>query len=294
MLKVADTTVKSEDGHLDQAKRFVAAQAHDPIEVAQAQARFANAKSALAQAQSNEAIALANLRSAIGWVDPSNSPTVAANWPVPADADPPPLAALVQTARKLRPEIVQLDKQVLEAADASLTAAHAERRPILSANAGDPVVARLGQLGSTAELDRQHLACRWQLYDGGKSAADSRVARGNLELAAAQRDGLLVTLTSQLDSARAQIVANRENVRASNEAVTAAPRAQLQARRSPLQPGPRQPDRARRRPDRRHHRRRQPRPGRLPARHRLGPAPPLHRPVLTGTVSLLSRPGVTI
>ena len=68
---VAQATVKSEDGHLDQARRFVAAQAHDPIEVPQAQARDANARSALAQAQSNEAIALANLRSAIGWVDPT-------------------------------------------------------------------------------------------------------------------------------------------------------------------------------------------------------------------------------
>src|SRR6185503_17007358 len=63
LVQFAEATVKSEDAHLDQARRFVAAQAKDPIEVAQAQARDANAKSALAQAQSNEANALANLRS---------------------------------------------------------------------------------------------------------------------------------------------------------------------------------------------------------------------------------------
>ena len=225
LVVVAETTVKSEDGHLDQAKRFVAAQAKDPIEVAQAQSRDANAKSALAQAQSNEAIALANLRSAIGWIDPTSSPTVAGNWPTPSEADPPQLAQLVETSRKFRPEIVQLDKQ-LEAADASLDAAHAERRPVLSANAATQWA------GATDNWDKEPswnagLALTWQLYDGGKASADIRIAHANVELTAAQRDALLVTLTSQLDSARAQIVANRANVQASTEAVTAA-RAQLQ------------------------------------------------------------------
>jgi len=224
LVVVADATVKSEDTHLDQAKRFVAAQAKDPIEVAQAQARDANAKSALAQAQSNEAIALANLRSAIGWVDPERSPTVAANWPTPSEADPAPLTVLVETSRKLRPEIVQLDKQ-LEAADASLTAAHAERRPVLSASASTLWAPGTGDWDPQPSWNAG-LSLTWSLFDGGKSAADARVAHANVESAAAQRDALLLTLTSQLDSARSQIVANRANVQASTEAVAAA-RAQL-------------------------------------------------------------------
>jgi outer membrane protein len=224
LVVVAETTVKSEDAHLDQARRFVAAQAKDPIEVAQAQSRDANAKSALAQAQSNEAIALANLRSAIGWVDPANSPTVAASWPLPSDADPPGLASLVDAARKGRPEIVQLDKQ-LEAADASLTAAYAERRPVLSASA-QTQWSPGSRDWSPQPTWSAGLQLSWSLFDGGKSAADARVASANLQNAIAQRDALLVSLTSQLDSARSQIVANRANVQASNEAVTAA-RAQL-------------------------------------------------------------------
>jgi len=224
LVVVAETTVKSEDAHLDQARRFVAAQAKDPIEVAQAQSRDANAKSALAQAQSNEAIALANLRSAIGWIDPTSSPTVAGNWPTPSDADPPGLAQLVETSRKFRPEIVQLDKQ-LEAADASLDAAHAERRPVLSASAATQWAPGSSDWRPEPNWNAG-LSLTWQLYDGGKASADARIAHANVELAAAQRDALLVTLTSQLDSARAQIVANRANVQASTEAVTAA-RAQL-------------------------------------------------------------------
>jgi outer membrane protein TolC len=220
LVLVAESTVKSEDGHLDQARRFVAAQAHDPIEVAQAQARDANARSALAQAQSNEAIALANLRSAIGWVDPANSPTVAASWPAPSDTDPPGLAPLVDAARKARPEIVQLDKQ-LEAADASLTAARAERRPVLSATA-QTQWSPGSRDWSPEPTWSAGLQLSWSLFDGGRSAADARVAHANLQSASAQRDALLVSLTSQLDSARSQIVADRANVTASTEAVAAA------------------------------------------------------------------------
>jgi outer membrane protein TolC len=225
LVLVATATVQSEDAHLDQARRFVAAQAHDPIEVAQAQARDANARSALAQTQSNEAIALANLRSAIGWVDPASSPTVAVNWPVPPETEPSGLEALVDTARKSRPEIVQLDK-LLAAADANLAAARAERRPVLSATAQTQWLPGSNDW-SPQPTWSAGLSLTWSLFDGGKSAADQRIAAANLTAAAAQRDALLVQLTSQLDSARSQIIANRANVAASTTAVAAA-RAQLQ------------------------------------------------------------------
>jgi OMF family outer membrane factor len=225
LIAVAQATVKSEEGHLDQAKRFVAAQAHDPIEVAQAQARLANARSSLAQAVSNEAVALANLRAAIGWVDPTRAPEVDPNWPVPSDQTPPDLAALTADARQHRPELYALDKQ-LEAADASLTAAHAERRPVLSAFALAQYSPVTGNAFDFTTNDQPvwsaGLTLAWNLWDGGKSRADVHVARANLQNAAAQRDELLVTLTSTLEAARAQILANRANVQASNEAVQAA------------------------------------------------------------------------
>jgi outer membrane protein len=224
LIAVFEATVKSEELHLDQARRFVAAQAKDPIEVVQAQARAANARSSLAQAQSSAAVALANLRSAIGWVDPQVTFVVDQSWPSVPTEDPAGLVALVETARKRRPEIAQLDLQIV-AAEASVTAARAQRRPVLSAQANTGYDPGSGSWDAEPTWNAG-LTLSWDLYDGGRSAADVRAARAGVAGAIAQRDQLLVSLNSQLDAARAQIISNRANVTASTEAVEAA-RAQL-------------------------------------------------------------------
>jgi len=238
LVTVAETTVKSEEQHLDQARRFVAAQAKDPIEVVQAQARAANAKASLAQARSSAAIALANLRSAIGWVDPNKTVGVSESWPTaPRNEAPPALPALVDSARKSRPEIVQLDRQVA-AADATIDVAQLSRRPVLSADArtswspGGSYAEDPATRSFATDWDLSHpqwsvgLNLSWQIFDGGRQAADIEIATAQRESALAQRDALLLSLTTQLEAARAQIEANRASIAASTEAVDAA-RAQL-------------------------------------------------------------------
>jgi outer membrane protein TolC len=221
---VAETTVASETNHTDQARRFVQAGQYDPIQVSQAEARLANARSALAQAQSNEATALAALRAAIGWVDPTTTLGVDPRWPTPSSQIPGPLPQLLDTARKARPDIIQLDKEII-ASDYSLEAAHAERRPVLSGIATigwDPNGIQSPYSWHPQPTWTAGLTLSWLLWDGGKSKADVHVARGNLDIAIATRDQLLVTLVSTLENARAQIVTNKANVQASNEAVVAA------------------------------------------------------------------------
>ncbi|HEY1549775.1 MAG TPA: TolC family protein [Kofleriaceae bacterium] len=217
---VAQATVKSEEGHVDQAKRFVAAQAKDPIEVAQAEATLANAKSAEAQAESNEAVALATLRAAIGWLDPSRQPAVDPNWPSPPNDSPGDLQQYVETARKHRPDLVALEKDIV-AAQLSAEAAHAERRPALGA------AASIGWTPNSYNWDPQPtwsaaLTLSWALWDGGRSAADVRVANANEISAEAQRDSLLVTLVSTIEQYRTQILSNKASVASSTEAVRAA------------------------------------------------------------------------
>jgi outer membrane protein TolC len=224
LIAVADATLKSEELHLDQARRFVAAQAHDPIEVAQATARAANARAAAAVARSNHAIALANLRAAIGWIDPAATIAVDPAWPIPDDAEPPPLPALVEQARTHRPELTQLERQVA-AADASVEAARYERRPVLSASASTAYTIANTNYRNEPTWSAG-LTLSWAAFDGGRAAADVRIAEANRAGALANRDALLLSLTSALDGARAQIVANVAAAAASREAVTAA-RAQL-------------------------------------------------------------------
>jgi outer membrane protein len=224
LIAVAEATVKSEETHLDQARKFVAAQAKDPIEVVQAQARAANARSALASAQSDAALAMATLRSAIGWGDPEVSFVIDQQWPTPPTADPPNLPTLVGNARKQRPEILSADKQII-AAEANLDAARASNRPVLSASAQTQWGPDQNDWGPEPTWNAG-LVLSWQIYDGGSSRASMRIANANLTSAKASRDALVISLTSELDAARSRIVANRANVTASTEAVEAA-RAQL-------------------------------------------------------------------
>jgi outer membrane protein len=224
LVAVAEATVASEEAHLDQARRFVAAQAKDPIEVAQAQARAANARAALAQASSAMAIALANLRASIGWIDATRSPVPDPTWPIPPEEDPPELTSLVERARKQRPELVALDRQIAAAA-ATVEAADAQRRPVLAATASTQWSPSTTDAAPEPTWSAG-LTLSWQLFDGGRARADQRIARANAASAEAQRDSLLVSLTSQLELARAQIASSRGGLAASAEAVTAA-RAQL-------------------------------------------------------------------
>jgi len=150
---------------------------------------------------------------------------VTPDWPTRPTGELPALDALVERARRQRPELVQLDKLAL-AADAGVTAARAERRPVLSASAQTQWSPGTGNWSPEPSWSAG-LSLTWSLFDGGRAAADTRIAQANLQNAAATRDALLVSLTSQLDSARSQIVANRANVQASTQAVSAA-RSQLQ------------------------------------------------------------------
>jgi outer membrane protein len=220
LLLVAQATLSSEEAHLDQSRRFVAAQARDPIEVALAQARAASAKSALAQAESNFAVALANLRAAIGWLDPTRQVITEPSWPQPSAQSPPMLIELVRAAQARRPEIAQLDKLIL-AAEASVEAAAAERRPVLSAAASTQWTPDSSDWAPQPSWTAG-VTLSWQVWDGGRSAANVRIARANLLAARAQRDLLLVGLTSVLEATRARIIASTANVQASTEAVTAA------------------------------------------------------------------------
>jgi outer membrane protein len=212
--------VDSEAVHVEQARRFVAAGARDPIEVAQVTARAASARSALAQAQSNLAVALGNLRAAIGWIDPTRQVTTELVWPTPPSAERPALAALVATARARRPELLRADKHI-EAARAQRASAAASRRPVVSAFANTQWAPDTDD-ATPQPTWNAGVTLSWTAWDGGRAAAEAQVAGAELAAAEAARDALLVSLTATLESARARIDASAASVAASTEAVASA------------------------------------------------------------------------
>ncbi len=132
----------------------------------------------------------------------------------------------MSSPRAHRPEIVQANK-LIASDDSSLAAARYERRPTLTASASTQWNPGTDLSNEPQPVWAAGVTLSWSLWDGGKSNADVRLADATLKSAYASRDALLVTVTSQLDSARSQILANKANVSASTEAVTAA-RAELQ------------------------------------------------------------------
>lgn len=220
LVVVAQAAVDSELLHLEQAKRFVAAGSRDPIEVAQAQARAASARSSLAQAQANHAVALGNLRAAIGMVDPEQQVETELTWPGPPPQSELAAPALVAQARARRPELAQLDKQ-LAASEAQLGEVEVSRRPVLSAFANTQWGPDSSDWAPQPSWN-VGVTLSWTAWDGGRASAETKVARANLRAVQAQREALLVSLTSAVESARARIVANGASVGSSNEAVAAA------------------------------------------------------------------------
>jgi outer membrane protein TolC len=205
---VAEATLKSEDGHLDQAKRFVAAQAKDPIEVAQAQSRDSTAKSTLAQARSNEAVALANLRAAIGWIDPSRAPAVDPNWPTPSDEQPPELSQLVESAGNWSPQPTWSASLTLSWALWDGGRSWADQR-IASANVTSAIASRdalLVSLTSALESSRAQIVANRASVDASTEAVTA--AQAQLKLAEAR---YTQGLGSQIELADAQTAVTTAN-----------------------------------------------------------------------------------
>ena len=129
------------------------------------------------------------------------SPAVDPNWPVPPDQEPPEL----DRARRHRAQAPPRDRRSStsrsQASDASIDAAHAERRPVLSAQRIDRSGRRHSDDWSPrADVERRPRRCRGSCSTAAAAAADVRDRqREPRRRRRRQRDALLVSLTSQLE-----------------------------------------------------------------------------------------------
>ena len=167
---VAQTTVKSELGHVDQAKRFVAAQAKDPIEVAQAEATLANAQSAeaLGREQRGRRAREPALRDRLARSGAPAGRSIRTGRhrrrerPATSASTSRPRASIGPTSSRSRRTSSRRRR--------APTAAHAERRPTLGASGIDRLYARDRKLEPAADRGRAGLTLSWALWDGGQAA----------------------------------------------------------------------------------------------------------------------------
>ncbi|WP_299363131.1 TolC family outer membrane protein [uncultured Paracoccus sp.] len=198
-------------------------------DVSLAEAQLAATRAALASAQGNLEIAREDYRAAVGRV--------------PGDLDPPPprpdrpatLASAQAVARTTHPAILQAQRATA-ASELQVAAAAAERRPMLTGQAGvsgtrQPEASRnaLGlptgtQTGTSGTLSAG-IELNQTLYAGGRLSSQHRramasrdAARSALLNTARQVDQAVGVAWANIDIAQAQIVAINEQISAARQA----------------------------------------------------------------------------
>lgn len=177
-------------------------------EVAQAEARLAEAQAGLAAAEGDEASALTRLKTLAG-----KPITPAAPLPGPP-AVPSSVDATVAQAVKHNPQLAQADAMV-SSARAGVAASKAERLPTLDAYAQASSVRDQFFPGYKADSASAGLRLRWKLFSGGQLSAKQRSAEAGLR--ASRSDYALAH-----DAVEQQATQGFEAVRAARAVLTAA------------------------------------------------------------------------
>ncbi|WP_338467450.1 TolC family protein [Novosphingobium sp. ZN18A2] len=189
------------------------------VEVAQAEARAAEAQAGLAMARGAKAGAVTRLRALTG-----KDITPVDEFPglpvVPISAD-----QASEQALRANPQLQQAEAMV-KAAKAGVSGARAERFPTVGAYAEASTVRDKFFPGYKADEASVGLRARWTLFDGGRTSARVTTAEAQLDEAQANADAARYAVEQQavqgfsgLETARAMLKAAQARVRATEEAL---------------------------------------------------------------------------
>jgi outer membrane protein len=219
LVAVAVDAEKTALRHLDEAHRFVAAGAQDPITEATAAATAASESALRAQAEGNYRAAIAGLRLTIG--DPSMPDDVALDpgWPSAVPGEDKDRVELVQQALGQRPELLTARLDV-EAADASVTAASYGKRPSLSAGASFDWPVTNHAVPDPIWIASLTLSV--PIFDGGLMRAQTREAEANRAVASANQKSEELTVEHDVEAAWVLIKSADATVASSQTAVDTA------------------------------------------------------------------------
>ncbi|HEX4337638.1 MAG TPA: TolC family protein [Polyangiaceae bacterium] len=216
LVSVGNESVTNQERHLAQIQGFVGQGIRPEIDLAQARTDLANAKVTLINAKTNYVTAKAQLNQAMGVQGPLDFEVSDDDLPGVADEDQP-VTRLVALASEARPELQALIRQ-RHAAELTLSAIHGAYGPALSALGGvsESGVA-LDSLGTRWYLG---LGLNWPLFQGGLTAGQSREARANIDVAAAQITAQQLQIRVEVEQAQLAIQSAKVVIEAAKDATT--------------------------------------------------------------------------
>jgi len=215
LVGVANKAVVNFGKHLDQVQGFVEVGTRPEIDLAQARADVASARSQLIDAQNNYLIAKAQLNQAMGIVGPTDY-EVADQSLLPIPGEESSIDALAEEALKARPELIALDDQI-KAQLQTVSAIKGGYGPAVGATAGATTGGpRVDDLGWNLALG---LTLTWQIYQGGFTTAQVHEAEAAAGQLAAQLDLLRQQVRFDVEQASLAVRAAKAVIEADRETV---------------------------------------------------------------------------
>jgi len=216
LAQVARDTLANQKRHLDQISGFVRVGTRPEIDLAQARTDFANARVALITADNNYLTAKAQLNLAMG-VEQSTDYDVADETLPPVDVEDQGIDALAGEAKKTRPDVTSLERQVA-AQKLSVRSAYGGYGPTL--NASTSVTDRGTDITNLGWNLTATVSMQWSLFSGLLTFETVKEQKALLTVAEAQLEQQKQQVRLDVEQARLAVRAAKENIVATGEALT--------------------------------------------------------------------------
>jgi outer membrane protein len=218
LLEIARKTLANQQQHLGHVQAFVEVGTRPAIDLAQIKTDVASAKLRVVRADNAYALAKATLARAMGTPGPGAF-DVSDELPPAVDNEDAAVFALVEQARKARPELAVFAAQV-RAQEHSIGAIEGGYGPSLSVGTGaSESGARLSDLSWNWQAG---VTLSWPIFQGGVTNARAREARAVLAGLRAELEAFDKDLQLALERARLNVHGAREALLAADEVIVSA------------------------------------------------------------------------
>ena len=201
LVAVGEETVRNQQKHAEQVRRFVDAGQRTRFDLSSVELNLSNAQIGLVRARNVLGLAKIRLKTAIGIEGTADFSVVA---PKPAESafERRPAGELIAEAEQHRPELARADAQ-LRAQQAGRKAARAGYLPSLSA-LGGVAAAKVEGFGAGYNWF-VGIGLNWNLFNGMYTTKQDAEARAGEELAAAQRENTRQAIVADVEEQKLAI-----------------------------------------------------------------------------------------